>query len=1092
MRSHSFLRKSHLIIRRSGFVHPASLCRASSSCSFKHNVLTTRNLPSTRRFLSTEIPTPIEPEESWTSPDPPSLAERGEQLNSASPSEEPDKDKAVPRPRRPRATTSSTSKDADPLDFPPGLENDILYVATQSLLDSRPGGLPPPEIFEEALDNLLITLHPQNQNRSLSSSGTLSSRPVEPTLGLYCPIEGGDYVLDLTVHELAYQTNSEVLILDAVQLAAGEWGPFGKAASAFNLPDNPLHFSQPPVPPPESNRDQNSEEMSEDGDASFMFSAPSKMSLALPKTLPFPFPSRVSPSSPRKVGPSKLDAFFEALVNMPVPPPPDASKALSIDSKARPRLVYIRDFPTLARSSSVWYPSLLSAVKQRRRSRNVNTSPVMIIFGMTPPVSPPANENPSGPSNLMSLLMNRNSSTSQVASSRKQEHANDWGESETADIAREKRLRSRLRKWEKSTAGYHDEFPSLSVQSEDGENSSSGTRIIMIGSPEPSSPGPLGVSIMEHADESASQFFRSTILVPRTRSLTEERESRIARRRQINELTMRMGVGAVGGLMEAKAASEALTGSPEAATEEFSVTSPSSIVKPLWEDWGQKVEVWSNVRKIADRAMGSVMVRQRALTVGQANLSLESMPVPWSAIQAAWISYHSMITARKTWLKEAIGHLPLDDAVEKNDDLANAGSATDKVVEAVKNDPDLDQHEARLLSCIVDSVSINTTFGQVHLPPQTIDAVRTIVSLPLLHPQAFQHGILKEHSMTGCLLFGPPGTGKTLVVRALAKEAGCRMLAISPSDVMDMYVGEGEKLVKAVFSLARRLSPCVVFLDEIDALFGARMSARESGSAFAHRGVITEFMQEMDGLKSSKDDNVIVIGATNRPFDLDDAVLRRLPRRLLVDLPGEKERHGILKILLRDETITDDVNIESLAKKTDGFSGSDLKHLCVSAALDSVKEHTALPWTSRHAINAPSTEPVSETQDPPAEVAEMASINAAAAELPALEVQEVANATPGGALESKVVEDAPVAPKTPELPRTLRLNNFLQALKEITPSSSETLGSLADLRKWNEEFGEGRRDRKKRQVWGKGRFGFVNSHKDVPEEGRVSNEHSSP
>lgn len=95
-----------------------------------------------------------------------------------------------------------------------------------------------------------------------------------------------------------------------------------------------------------------------------------------------------------------------------------------------------------------------------------------------------------------------------------------------------------------------------------------------------------------------------------------------------------------------------------------------------------------------------------------------------------------------------------------------------------------------------------------------------------------------------------------------------------------------------MFSLARRLSPCVVFLDEIDALFGARMAARESGGAIAHRGVITEFMQEMDGLKSTKDDNVIVIGATNRPFDLDDAILRRLPRRLLVDLPGVKEREG--------------------------------------------------------------------------------------------------------------------------------------------------------------------------------------------------------
>ena len=95
--------------------------------------------------------------------------------------------------------------------------------------------------------------------------------------------------------------------------------------------------------------------------------------------------------------------------------------------------------------------------------------------------------------------------------------------------------------------------------------------------------------------------------------------------------------------------------------------------------------------------------------------------------------------------------------------------------------------------------------------------------------------------------------------------------------------------MRAAFTLARRLAPCVVFIDEIDALFGAR---ERGGGDHAHRGTITEFMQEMDGLKSSKDDNIIVIGATNRPFALDDAVLRRLPRRLLVDLPGEKERGG--------------------------------------------------------------------------------------------------------------------------------------------------------------------------------------------------------
>ena len=140
------------------------------------------------------------------------------------------------------------------------------------------------------------------------------------------------------------------------------------------------------------------------------------------------------------------------------------------------------------------------------------------------------------------------------------------------------------------------------------------------------------------------------------------------------------------------------------------------------------------------------------------------------------------------------------------------------------------------------------------------------------------------------------------------------------------YVGEGEKLVKAVFSLARRLSPCVVFIDEIDSLFGARMSSRETGGALAHRGVITEFMSEMDGLRSnSQEKKVIVMGATNRPFDLDDAVLRRLPRRLLVDLPGEKERKEILRILLREENVAEDVDLGEMAKRTGDFSGSDLK-----------------------------------------------------------------------------------------------------------------------------------------------------------------------
>jgi len=279
-----------------------------------------------------------------------------------------------------------------------------------------------------------------------------------------------------------------------------------------------------------------------------------------------------------------------------------------------------------------------------------------------------------------------------------------------------------------------------------------------------------------------------------------------------------------------------------------------------------------------------------------------------------------------------------------------------------------------------------------------------------------------------------------------------------------MYVGEGEKLVRSVFTLARRLSPCVVFLDEIDALFGARVSARESGGAMAHRGVITEFMQEMDGLKSSRDQSVIVIGATNRPFDLDDAVLRRLPRRLLVDLPGPREREEILKILLRDEALAPDVDLKALAMRTEAFSGSDLKHLCIAAALDAVKETVDVPWA------VPS---------------KTSSISTDAAEKTASSEAQVSNNAEGPSNSSEPPQQEPGQEKSvPHVQRTLDSRHFTKALHEITPSASETLGTLLSIRKWNEEFGEGSKG-KRRRAWGD-KFGFSNIGQGAGlDEGRV-------
>jgi SpoVK/Ycf46/Vps4 family AAA+-type ATPase len=186
---------------------------------------------------------------------------------------------------------------------------------------------------------------------------------------------------------------------------------------------------------------------------------------------------------------------------------------------------------------------------------------------------------------------------------------------------------------------------------------------------------------------------------------------------------------------------------------------------------------------------------------------------------------------------------------------------------------------------------LDTCFKDVCIEPKTIEGVRTIISLPFMYPAEFASGILGKEALSGILLYGLPGTGKTMLCRAIAKECNVRMLLIAPSDIKNMLSGESEKLVAAIFSLARRIAPCVIFIDEVDTIFGAR----DTGSS-NHRSRLTQFMQEMDGLRSAganKESGIVVVGTTNRPFDLDDAILRRLPRRMLVDLPSLKERKSL-------------------------------------------------------------------------------------------------------------------------------------------------------------------------------------------------------
>ncbi|KAG8930208.1 hypothetical protein FRC02_004510 [Tulasnella sp. 418] len=469
----------------------------------------------------------------------------------------------------------------------------------------------------------------------------------------------------------------------------------------------------------------------------------------------------------------------------------------------------------------------------------------------------------------------------------------------------------------------------------------------------------------------------------------------------------------------------------------------------MWKEFSERILHPKDLTEMVERALSDVMSNGSSTKPEEATSPSKgkrrSVSSTSSTAEISWATLaqsHKALRDRRASTKSIIETmLKTASSGGSSGSLTAAEIASTNIINQVKNDPSLDSHEERLLECIVEPTTMPTSFKEIHLPERTIDAVRTIVSLPILYPDVFTEGILKTHSMTGALLLGPPGVGKTLLARAVAKESGARMMVVKASDVEDMYVGEGEKLVKSVFTLARRLSPCVVFLDEVDALFASRESRGSGGAAAAHRGVITEFMQEMDGLKTNrKDGNVIVIGATNRPFDLDDAVLRRLPRRLLIDLPTEKDRKEILKILLRDEVLAPDIDLSALAKQTETFSGSDLKHLCVSAALDSAKENLDLPWKEKTPQSSP--EPLKDLQ------------------------------TPSSTPSTSAVIGSSVEQRTPK--RTLSLRHFTKALTEITPSSSESLGTLNDLRKWNEEFGEGYKDktsRSKRRRWGD-KFGF--------------------
>lgn len=203
---------------------------------------------------------------------------------------------------------------------------------------------------------------------------------------------------------------------------------------------------------------------------------------------------------------------------------------------------------------------------------------------------------------------------------------------------------------------------------------------------------------------------------------------------------------------------------------------------------------------------------------------------------------------------------------------------------------------------------------------------------PLTVPELFTHSPLLQ-APKGVLLYGPPGCGKTMLAKALAKESGANFISIRMSQVMDKWYGESNKMVDAIFSLAEKLQPCIVFIDEIDSFLRERQSMDHEVTAMLK----AEFMTLWDGLTSSG--RILVLGATNRPNDIDSAFLRRMPKRFAVELPNPEQRERILRILLQDTELAPGFDVADLVVHTKGFSGSDLKEACRAAAMAAMREY---------------------------------------------------------------------------------------------------------------------------------------------------------